>query len=157
MEPVSETKKQRKPRLMKPKLPPPPVLVRESSEMNEPKGDYIEVSIPVNNVPDKKYHEDRNFKDHHPTDEQPTKENVDKVEPVVESKDEVIEEGTANDNTLIKFGKFKGRAHNILKQSENRSYCVWLSKQNKDKYRTTTNYCKEHVNLNPLNIVPVIT
>lgn len=156
MEPVLETKKQRKPRPKQPKLPPPPVLVRESSEMNEPKGDYIEVSIPVNNVPDKKYHDDRNLKDLHPT-----QENEVKVEPVKEvvNEPEVNAEvvGPANDNTLIKFGKFKDRRHDILKESHNRNYCVWLSKQNKDKYRVTINYCKEHVNLHPLNIVPVIT
>ena len=50
------------------------------------------------------------------------------------------------DNTIIPFGKMKGRPHSDLLKPENKAYAIWLinqDKQGKFYYRSTVKYLKE--------------
>ena len=50
---------------------------------------------------------------------------------------------TPNDNTPIRFGKFKGKPHSFL--SEVPKYCTWLVEETKDSFAQDT---KKYINQN---------
>ena len=59
---------------------------------------------------------------------------------------EVKKEFVVYDNTLIKFGKLKGKVHSELLKPENSNYSIWLMNQNKNEkffYKATCVYLEK--------------
>jgi hypothetical protein len=63
----------------------------------------------------------------------------------------------STDDDVINIGKFKNQNFKILKNPENHTYCVWLARQKRPAYQSLSEYCRNYVKQNPLNIVPVKT
>lgn len=95
----------------------------------------------------------RNFQERNnikPT-EMETKEVVDSDEDNPFDKTEFV----CYDNTIIKFGKLKGKMHSELLKPENANYANWIMNQNKnDKfyYKSTCKYLEKRLRPTDLNL-----
>jgi len=54
-------------------------------------------------------------------------------------------EYTCNDESIIYFGKFKGKPHKVLKDEENFKYCQWIMDTEPDFAKSTKVYIKDYV------------
>lgn len=80
-----------------------------------------------------------------------TKEQVDSDEDNPFEKSEFV----CYDNTIIKFGKLKGKMHSELLKPENANYANWIMNQNKnDKfyYKSTCKYLEKRLRPTDLNL-----
>jgi len=96
----------------------------------------------------------RNFQERNnikPETKEETKEVVDSDEDNPFEKTEFV----CYDNTIIKFGKLKGKMHSELLKPENANYANWIMNQNKnDKfyYKSTCKYLEKRLRPTDLNL-----